>query len=133
DGAGPGAGAIGAAELTGAVVGVAAPLVVGAAIGAIALHLAQTRTLAIPRRRVDGAPTPARGVDRRAGDAGMRLVRAGIVSMTAIAWTWIHLDDLGGLAELAPGAALAGAAALGVSALAHLAAALLVAGALDLG
>jgi flagellar biosynthesis protein FlhB len=97
------------------------------------LHVAQTRALAIPRRRVDGAPRPARGVDRRAADAGIRMIRAALVAGTAIGWTWIHLADLGHLAELPTGTALAGAGVLALGMIAHLAAALLVAGALDLG
>lgn len=127
------AGGVAPGDVIAAVLGLVAPVVIGAVIGGLALHLAQTRALAIPRRRIDGAPRPARGIDRRAGDAGVRAIRAAIVGATAIGWTWIHLGDLGHLAELAPAAALAGAAVLGLGAIAHLAAALLVAGALDLG
>ena len=121
-----------AAGLAVAVLGVAAPLVAGAALAAIAAHLAQTRQLAIPRRVVAGAPRPARGIDRRAADAGLAGLRAVAVAAVAVAWTWTHLGDLGRLASQPTGAALASATALLVSAVAHLAAALLAVGALDL-
>lgn len=126
-------GGLAPADVIGAVLGLVAPIVIGAMIGGVALHVAQTRALAIPRRRVDGAPRPGRGVDRRAADAGVRLIRAGLVGATAIGWTWVHLADLGHVGELPTSAALAGAGVLGLGAIAHLAAALLVAGALDLG
>jgi flagellar biosynthesis protein FlhB len=121
-----------AADLVVAVLGVAAPLVAGAALAAVAAHLAQTRQLAIPRRVIPGAPRPARGIDRRAADVGLAGLRAVAVAAVAVAWTWTHLADLGRLAGEPAGAALAGATALLVSALAHLAAALLAVGALDL-
>jgi flagellar biosynthesis protein FlhB len=128
--------AIAAVDMTavvGAIGGLVAPLAIGAVAGALALHLAQTRALALPRRTLPGAPRPGRGVDRRAGDAGLRAVRAVIVVVTAAAWCWAHRADVVELAALPPAAAMTGAAALAISALAHLAAALLVGGALDLG
>jgi flagellar biosynthesis protein FlhB len=124
---------VSAAGVVGAIVGLLAPLAVGAACGALALHLAQTRALALPRRDVPGAPRAARGLDRRGADAGLRGARAVLVGGTAVVWLWARRADLVDVAALAPAAGLAAAGALAVSALAHLAAALLVAGALDLG
>jgi len=67
------------------VIEVAAPLLGVAAVAAIVAHVAQTRALWLPRRRIAGAPVvePAR-VRRAAFDIGA----AAVVGVVAFAWLW---------------------------------------------
>jgi flagellar biosynthesis protein FlhB len=118
------AGAVGPGALRAALL-VAAPMVLAAAAIALVAHLAQTRSLWLPRRRVPGAPTPRSGAGRRVLDAAVALTAASAVAAIAGRAVWNHGDDL----------VRAGASARGLdvvaAAIAQLAAALLVAAVAD--
>ncbi|MEO8702392.1 MAG: EscU/YscU/HrcU family type III secretion system export apparatus switch protein, partial [Kofleriaceae bacterium] len=76
---------LGADQLVTAVIATALPILGAAAIVAVIAHLAQTRALWLPRRRVEGAPVLERGAVRR---AGFELLAAAIVGVVAFAWLW---------------------------------------------
>lgn len=105
-----------AAALPHALATVTAPLLALAAVAAIAAHLAQTRGLWLPRRRIEGAPaTP-----RRRGLYD--LLAAIVVGATTFAWLWLTAPRLAALATAPPAqAALAVAAFVATLAIAVLA------------
>ncbi len=78
------------------------PLLLAAALAALVAHVAQTRALWFPRRRLPGAPS----VPRRAR-AGFDLVAAGTVGAVAFAWLWLCAPRLALLVEAPLAAALA--------------------------
>ena len=69
----------------------AAPLLVAAALAALVAHVAQTRALWFPRRRVAGAPVvpPAR-LARTALD----IVAASVIGVVAFGWLWLTAPRL---------------------------------------
>ncbi len=111
-----------------ATIAIALPVIAAAAIAATIAHLAQTRAVWLPRRKLAGAPAqephPAR-------DAAIELARAAVIGAVALGWLWQLTPRLAGLAGLAPRAALAGAAAMIASVLAAYAIAAVALGALD--
>ena len=93
------------AALPRAIATLAAPLLGLAAVAAIAGHVAQTRGLWLPRRRIEGAPA----VPRRTGL--LDLLGAIVIGTTAFAWLWLTSPRLAALATAPPAqAALAVAA-----------------------
>jgi flagellar biosynthesis protein FlhB len=82
-----------------AVLELAAPLLGAIAIVAFVAHVAQTRALWLPRRRVVGAPMiePA-----RMRHAAFEVAAAGIVGVVAFGWLWTTAPRLAGLIALEP-------------------------------
>lgn len=110
-----------------------APLVIAAAIAALVAHVAQTRALWLPRRRIAGAPVvpPAR-VARTTLD----MIATAVVGAVAFGWLWTTAPRLAALfaistgpasAPRSTGAALDNAPAAVGAALASLGAALAIA------
>lgn len=114
-------------DLARAVLDIAAPLLGIAAIAAIAVHLAQTRGVWLPRRRIEGAPALPAGAGPRTRAAAFELVAAAVVGVTAFGWLWVTAPRLARLID-----APAGAAAMAIAAfLATVAIAWVALGALD--
>lgn len=91
------------------VVALVVPIVVVAAIAAFVAHVAQTRTLWIPQRRVPGAP----GAERRPlRDGAIELVRAAVIGGVALGWLWLTAARIATGAE---GLAISALAALGIA------------------
>lgn len=105
------------AHLADAVLALALPLLAAAALAALIAHLAQTRTLWLPRRRLEGAPAPDRGGSARVRRAGVDLIAATIIGLVAFAWLWWIAPRLAAL----PVAGIGAGAALVASALAAIA------------
>jgi type III secretion system FlhB-like substrate exporter len=76
------------------VVSLAAPLVAAIAAVAVLVHLGQTRTPWLPRRRLPGAPRPRGGAGRRAADAGLGLLAIGVAGALAGRFVLVHGADL---------------------------------------
>jgi type III secretion system FlhB-like substrate exporter len=112
-------------EATTAVWQLAVPALIAAVAAALA-HVAQTRAVWLPRRRVDGAPALDRSAGARVRGATGELAAAVAVAAVALGWLWWCAPSLAGLLEVP----LAGARLL-VAALAALVVAWTVAGALD--
>jgi len=105
-----------------AVLSLALPLLGIVAVIAIAAHLAQTRAIWLPRRRIEGAPAlPA----RRTAAAAFELASATVIGVTAFAWLWLTAP------RLARAASIDDAAAALAAFLATVAIAWLALGALD--
>ena len=104
-----------------AVATIAAPLLALAAVAAITAHLAQTRGLWLPRRRIEGAPASP----RRRGLVD--LLAASVVGATAFAWLWLTAPRLAALVTAPPAQAALALAAF----VATLAIAVIVLGTLD--
>jgi flagellar biosynthesis protein FlhB len=105
-----------------AVLSLALPLLGIVAVIAIAAHLAQTRALWLPRRRIEGAPALP---PRRTAGAAFELASATVIGVTAFAWLWLTAP------RLARAASLDDTAAAIAAFLATLAIAWLALGALD--
>lgn len=105
--------ALSPAALPRAIATLAAPLLGLAAVAAIAAHVAQTRGLWLPRRRIEGAPA----IPRRRGLYD--LLAAIVVGTTAFAWLWLTAPRLAALVTAPPAqSALAVAAFLATLAIA---------------
>ncbi|HUQ04080.1 MAG TPA: EscU/YscU/HrcU family type III secretion system export apparatus switch protein [Kofleriaceae bacterium] len=127
-----------AAGVVASVLDAVGPLVLAAAVGAVAATAAMTRSLFVPRRNVRGAP----GVPPEPGvDAALGLARAAVVAAVGATFVVVHVPSLTALAtsssasSVAPSVApsLASAlASLGVHALAHVAVAALLVAATDI-
>ncbi len=89
-----------------AVLSLALPLLAAAAMAAAVAHLAQTRALWLPRRRIPGAPAVAHGPVQRTRRAGFELAAAAVIGAAAFGWLWSVAPRLAAL----PSAPLAGAA-----------------------
>ncbi len=89
------------------VLELAAPILAAAAIIAIVAHVAQTRALWLPRRRIPGAPViePAR-VQRGAFDIGAAVV----IGAVAFGWLWTTAPRLASLFVVADPARAVGSA-----------------------
>jgi flagellar biosynthesis protein FlhB len=113
-------------DLAPRVLELAAPIVGVAAIAAFVAHVAQTRGLWLPRRRIPGAPSvePAR-VQRTAFD----IAAATVVGVVAFAWLWTTAPRLASL--FVAGEPVAAAASALASFLAALAIAWLALAVLD--
>lgn len=93
-----------AAAFARAVLELALPLLVAAALAALVLHVAQTRTLWLPRRRLPGTPV----VSRRAGVRGLFDASAlVIIGAVTLGWLWLTAPQLAMLAQVPSAAALA--------------------------
>jgi flagellar biosynthesis protein FlhB len=114
-----------------AVLALATPLLGAAALAALLCHLAQTRTLWLPRRHVTGAPALDRNAATRTRGAAGNLAAAIVIGAVAFGWLWLAAPRLASLVELTPAAMLAATAALGVTLLAALATTWLALGILD--
>ncbi len=110
---------------------IALPLLGAAAIAAVAAHLAQTRGLWVPRRRIENAPALARGPTVRARSAAFDLLAASAIGAVAFAWLWLFAPKLAVLVELSPAEMLSASAALGGSFIAALAIAYVGIGVVD--
>lgn len=74
------------AAITHDILGFTLPVLVAIAVVAVVAHLAQTRTLWFPRRRIDNAP----GVPRAPGTRTLfELVSAAAVGGTTFGWLWL--------------------------------------------
>lgn len=92
--------ALGPGELAGAALETATPILVVSALAAVTAHLAQTRALWLPRRRLPNAPQRA---PRRGTRASLDLASAAVIGAVAFGWLWRIAPRLGGLTR-SPGA-----------------------------
>jgi len=76
------------ADATHAVLALALPLLGIIAVIAMATHLAQTRAVWLPRRRIEGAPA----LPRRRGL--LDIAGAAVIGLTAFAWLWLTAPRL---------------------------------------
>jgi flagellar biosynthetic protein FlhB len=113
------------------VLELALPILVAAAIAAVIAHLAQTRAVWLPRRRIAGAPAVPGDAGARARRAGLDVVAALAFGATAFGWLWLVAPRVAKLPQLAGADDLAAAGALIASSVATLAIAWVVAGAID--
>lgn len=97
---------LGVADLPHAVIELAAPIIGVAAVLAFAAHVAQTRALWLPRRRIAGAPVLPR---HRIARALFDLCAMAVIASVAFGWLWITAPRLARLGEQpsATGAAVA--------------------------
>lgn len=101
---------------------VALPVLVAGAAAALLVHLAQTRALWIPRRRVPGAPVPPADAAARARGGLWAAVRGGALLAVAAGWLVAAAPAFAASLAIAParllpaGAALVAAAALALTA-----------------
>ena len=118
-------------DLPHAILSLAAPILAAAALAALLAHLAQTRALWLPRRRIDQAPALDRGPAARARGAAFDLLAVAIAGAVAFAWLWLLAPRIARLVELEPRAMLVAFGALGASLLAALACTWIAIGVLD--
>jgi len=104
----------------------ALPLATVIAVAAIAGQIAQTRSIWMPRRRIDGAPSMPADIGARTRRASLELIHALAIGGVGAGWLWWAAPRIAAL----PMVPLA-AAALVSSALATLAIAWLVIGVID--
>ena len=83
-----------AAALTTAVIDLALPLLAAAGLAAVVAHLAQTRALWLPRRRLPHAPALA---PRRGVRAGLDLGAAIAIGAVTVGWLWTMAPRLAAL------------------------------------
>jgi flagellar biosynthesis protein FlhB len=76
------------AALPETVVATALPLLGAAALAALIAHLAQTRAVWLPRRRIAGAPAIEAGALPRARRTAGELAAAAVIAGVAFAWLW---------------------------------------------
>jgi flagellar biosynthesis protein FlhB len=113
------------------VLAFAAPILAAAALAALITHLAQTRTLWMPRRRIDHAPALDRGPAARTRSAAFDIVAVAVAGTVAFAWLWLLAPRIARLVELEPRAMLVAFGALGASLLATVACTWVAIGVLD--
>jgi flagellar biosynthetic protein FlhB len=109
----------------------AAPILVAAALAALVAHLVQTRTLWLPRRRIDHAPALDRGPAARTRSAAFDLLAVVVCGAVAFAWLWLLAPRIARLVELEPHAMLVAFGALGASLVATIACTWIAIGVLD--
>jgi len=90
-----------AATFTSAVLDTALPVLAAAGLAAVLAHLAQTRALWLPRRRLPRAPVLA---PRRGVRAGLDLGAALVIGAVTVGWLWTMAPRLAALPQ-SPGAA----------------------------
>lgn len=93
-----------ALEATGALT---LPLGGAAALAALVAHIAQTRGVWLPRRRIPGAPAAETGPSSRTLRAAFDLAAAAAIGGVTVAWLWRSAPRLAALVELQPVAATA--------------------------
>ncbi|MDB4964002.1 MAG: FlhB HrpN YscU SpaS Family [Myxococcales bacterium] len=76
-----------------AVLELAVPALVAIALAAIVAHLAQTRAVWLPRRRMRGAPSPDPARVRR---ATLDLTATCVIAIVAFGWVWLLAPRLAG-------------------------------------
>jgi flagellar biosynthesis protein FlhB len=76
------------AALPGTVVAIALPILGAAALAAVIAHVAQTRAVWLPRRRVTGAPAIDAGAVPRTRRTAGDLAAAAAIGGVAFAWLW---------------------------------------------
>jgi flagellar biosynthesis protein FlhB len=114
------------ARVPSALLQLALPLLGAAAIAAVLAHVAQTRALWLPRRRIDQAPSvPRAGVAR----AAFELASAAAIATVAFGWLWLTAPRLAVLLRI--DALVNGVAASIASVLVSLGIAWLVLGVID--
>jgi flagellar biosynthesis protein FlhB len=77
-----------------AVLAIALPLAGAAAVAAVVVHLAQTRAVWLPRRRIAGAPAFEGGPLPRSRRAAFDLAAAALLGGAAFAWLWLNAPRL---------------------------------------
>jgi flagellar biosynthesis protein FlhB len=110
-------------SLVSSVTSYAMPVLAAAAIAAVVAHLAQTRALWLPRRRLADAPAPERSA---LAHAIVELGGAAVIGTVVVGWLWLVAPRLATLFELPAAAAI-----LLASFIATLAIALVAIGAVD--
>ncbi|MFT3691539.1 MAG: EscU/YscU/HrcU family type III secretion system export apparatus switch protein [Kofleriaceae bacterium] len=118
-------------SLTSHVLAIAVPILLAAAIAALLAQVAQTRTLWLPRRRIEGAPAVDGGSLARVRSTAFELGSAVVIGGVVFGWLWIFAPRIATLVEQEPRGMLAGFASLAVSALAAVAIAWIALGILD--
>jgi flagellar biosynthesis protein FlhB len=129
-------------SLVGAIGDLVVPILAALAIAAVAAQVAQTRTLWLPRRKIDDAPALEAGPIARTRSASFELLAGGVIGATALGWLWWAAPRLAVLPELVlaggvdaatsdTASVLGATGALTLSALAALAIAWLALGVLD--
>ena len=91
--------------LSDAVVAAALPIAGAAAAAALLAHVAQTRGVWLPRRRIAGAPAPEAGALPRMRRAAGELAAAAVIGGVAFVWLWLSAPRLAVLVALDPVAA----------------------------
>jgi flagellar biosynthesis protein FlhB len=91
------AGLLDLGHVPGAVLQLALPLLGAAAIAAVLAHVAQNRSVWMPRRRIAGAPVLPRG---GVGRASFELVSATVIGAVAFGWLWLTAPRLAVLLRL---------------------------------
>lgn len=118
-------------DLPRAVLTFAAPILAAAALAALFAHLAQTRALWLPRRRIDHAPALDRGPAARTRSAAFDLLAVTVSGAVAFAWLWLLAPRIARLVELEPREMLVAVGALGASLVATVACTWIAIGVLD--
>jgi len=91
-----------AAALPEIVLAIVLPIAGAAAIAALIAHLAQTRAVWLPRRRIADAPAPESGPLPRVRRAAGELAAAVVIGGVAFAWLWWAAPRIAGLVTLDP-------------------------------
>jgi flagellar biosynthesis protein FlhB len=130
-GGGGGGPLVSAVGLPRVVLTLAAPILVAAALAALVAHLAQTRALWLPRRRIDHAPAVDRGPAARTRSAAFDLLAVVVSGAIAFGWLWLLAPRIARLVELEPRAMLVAVGALGASLVATIACTWIAIGVLD--
>lgn len=118
-----GPGSIAPGSIASMVLELAAPIVITALLAALLAHIAQTRSLWLPRRRVVGAPHVSPRRELFGGPV--------VIGIVTLAWLWATAPRLARLVEQPPAALLAGVGASIASLVAALAIAWLALGVID--
>ena len=95
------------AELPETVIAIALPVAGAAAIAALIAHLAQTRAVWLPRRRIADAPALESGPLPRVRRATGELAAAVVIGGVAFAWLWWAAPRIAVLVTLEPVASVA--------------------------
>ena len=123
--------AVGCSICRATMLAIAAPILAAAALAALLAHLAQTRALWLPRRRIDHAPALDRGPAARARSAAFDLLAVAVAGAVAFGWLWLFAPRIARLVELEPRAMLVAVGALGASLVATIACTWIAIGVLD--
>jgi flagellar biosynthesis protein FlhB len=89
-----------------AVLAIALPIAGAAAVAAVIAHLAQTRAVWLPRRRIAGAPAIEAGPLARSRRAVFDLAAAALLGAAAFGWLWLNAPRLAATVAISPHEAL---------------------------
>jgi flagellar biosynthesis protein FlhB len=92
--------ALSLADVPGAILDLAAPLLLAAAAIAVLAHVVQTRAFWLPRRRIQGAPALDNGAAPRTARTAFELAAAAIIGLVAFGWLWSTAPRLAFLVTL---------------------------------